>query len=251
MDVDKTGCVVWRDLFTTDRPRSMSFYERIAGWTYITEHACDFAWGGGEKDFVLALSKEEAGAGFAETPQGLRDGWIPYIEVKDVDAAATLAERLGGAIVKQPFEVPGVGRNCLLRDPLGAYVGISLSRHGFPVPRRQFGVDCYLSAATAIPIEFYAQLFDWKVLASDDEQTGFAIAAPSGEHVAVHLVADALPDMRASWVPSINVADLDASKSDAEALGGELLNLGSEGSHEMCRAFVRDPNGAVFSLFKA
>lgn len=135
MTADKIGRIVWHDLFSSDRQRSMAFYRRVAGWTYVTEHATDFAWGGGEKDFVLALLDGEAGAGFAETPNALPDGWTAYVEVADVDASITTAERLGGTIIRRPFEVPGVGRNALIRDPLGALIGLSLSRHDFPAPR--------------------------------------------------------------------------------------------------------------------
>lgn len=228
----------------------MSFYGRVAGWNYVREHARDFAWGGGDKDFVLALLEDEAGAGFTETPQGLVDGWVPYVEVTDVDVTATLAAGLGGTIVRQPFKVPGVGRNCLLRDPLGAYVGISLSRHGFPVPRRQFGVECYLSAAKAIPIEFYVHVFDWEVSESLHGQMSF-VTSSLGEDVAVHVVEDALPDSRASWIPSIRAADLDTAMADAKVLGGEVVKLDPKGAGEIGHAVLRDPNGAVFALWKA
>ncbi|MEM9670742.1 MAG: VOC family protein [Pseudomonadota bacterium] len=96
MNADRTGRIVWHDLFSDDRPRSMEFYRRILGWRYKTEHATDFAWGGGEKDFVLALLDGEAGAGFVETPPSLTNGWIAYVEVRDVDAAAAIAAKLGG-----------------------------------------------------------------------------------------------------------------------------------------------------------
>lgn len=102
----------------------MAFYQQVAGWTYQIEHATDFAWGGGAKHFVLALSGDEAGAGFAETPPEQSNGWIAYVEVRDVDATAALSEKFGGNTIRQPFEVPGVGRNAPLRDPLGAVVGI-------------------------------------------------------------------------------------------------------------------------------
>ncbi|MDC0660794.1 VOC family protein, partial [Leisingera sp. SS27] len=153
MLASKTGRIVWHDLFTPDRTRAMDFYRQAAGWRYQTEQAADFAWGGGEKAFVLALLDGEAGAGFAETPPGLQDGWIPYAEVSDVDAAAAQAEDRGGDILRSPFEVPGVGRNALLRDPLGALLGISLSRHSFPAPARQFGPEIYLSNGAGFPAE--------------------------------------------------------------------------------------------------
>lgn len=251
MNSGKAGRIVWHDLFTADRPRSMSFYEGVAGWTYRTEHATRFAWGGGKRDFVLALSENEAGAGFAETPAGHEDGWIAYVEVKDVDATAALAAKLGGAIVKPPFEVPGVGRNSLLRDPLGVLVGISFSRHNFPLPVRQFGVERYLCEATAFPDRFYAELFGWKISSLGGEQPGSVITAPSGEDVAVHLVGNTQSDANANWVPGIKVAQPHASLSEAVAMGGEPLNLLSQVSENGHGAFLRDPNGALLCLLNA
>ena len=145
MNTEKVGRIVWHDLFTRDISVSKKFYQDVAEWRFITEHATDFAWGGGEKDFVLALSGDEAGSGFVDSPDGPYTGRVPYVEVEDVDAAAELALDLDGVILKPPFEVPGVGHNCLLRDPLGALIGICLSRHAFPAPTKQFGLERYVT----------------------------------------------------------------------------------------------------------
>ena len=161
MGNDKTGRVVWHDLFTRDRPRAMSFYRAIAGWHYKTEHAVDFAWGSGAQDYVLALSGAQAGAGIIDAPAEMAPGWVAYVEVDDVDHTADLAARLGGGILRAPFDVPGVGRNALLRDPNGAMIGIALSRHSFPVPERQFGAELYASDARPFPLDFYGPLFGW------------------------------------------------------------------------------------------
>ena len=125
MNADKIGRIIWHDLFSGDRQRSMEFYRRVAGWQYKTEHATDFAWGGGEKEFILALLDDEAGAGIAQTPEAFPNSWIAYVEVADVDTACAQAEKLGGTILREPFEVPGVGRNALLRDPAGALIGLA------------------------------------------------------------------------------------------------------------------------------
>ncbi|MGI9503793.1 MAG: VOC family protein, partial [Geminicoccaceae bacterium] len=143
MVTKEAGRIVWHDLFTADKHVSKSFYERVAGWHYVTEHAKNFVWGGGEKDFVLALCGDEAGAGMIDQSSAPFDGWIPYVEVQDVDSVAALATESGGKVIRPPFDVPGVGRNCLLLDPLGAHLGISFSRHKFPVPVRQFTAERY------------------------------------------------------------------------------------------------------------
>lgn len=248
MTDDKTGRIVWHDLFSSDRRGSMAFYERVAGWTYLIEHATDFAWGGGEKDFVLALVCDQAGAGFAETPPEMGNGWIAYVEVRDVDASAALAEELGGTIVRQPFEVPGVGRNALVRDPLGALIGISLSRHGFPVPERQFGAEVYLSDA-AFPEGFYAQLFDWRLASPQSEQhIAKAIAGPWGDDVAMRLAGMPPNGDRAVWLPSLKVANPEVGLRDAEVLGAKPFGHVLPEPARQLYPLVRDADGAFFGL---
>lgn len=248
MTTDKTGRIVWHDLFTTDRPRSMSFYESVAGWHYVTEHATDFAWGGGEKDFVLALLGDEAGAGFAEAPAVMRDEWVAYVEVADVDVAAERAVELGGKVVKPPFEVPGVGRNCLLRDPLGALIGIALSRHSFPLPERQFGPEIYVARETDFPEAFYAGLFGWRELAGDAGGSCSAVRDANDREVAVCVRANTSFDADGVWVPNLKVAAKGASVDDAEVLGAQGIMDEVALSDKASCTILRDPNGALFAL---
>ncbi|MCR9195825.1 MAG: VOC family protein [Hyphomonas sp.] len=249
MSDHKAGRIVWHDLFTGDRQGAMAFYERIAGWTYQIEHATDFAWGGGEKDFVLAVLGQEAGAGFAETPPELSNGWIAYVEVRDVDATAARAEQLGGAIIRQPFDVPGVGRNALLRDPLGALIGVSLSRHSFPAPRLQFGLEVYLSDTPAFPRAFYGPLFGWTPDPLHSEtQGGIAIAGPSGDDLAVQLAAKVPDGEHARWVPSLKVTNVTDALRNAEQAVAEPLGDVLSGPAQSRYPLLRDPDGAFLCL---
>jgi predicted enzyme related to lactoylglutathione lyase len=45
--------------------------------------------------------------------------WMPYFAVDDCDAAATLADALGGEVCEAPHDAAG-RRLAVLRDPLGA-----------------------------------------------------------------------------------------------------------------------------------
>ncbi|WP_419909944.1 VOC family protein [Hoeflea sp.] len=246
MDTDKTGRIVWHDLFTPDTATAMSFYARVAGWRYVTEHATEFAWGGGERDFILALLEDEAGAGITDTPPGLTDGWIAYIEVDDVDLAITRAEALGGAIVRLPFDVAGVGRNGLLRDPLGALVGISMSRHTFPAPKRQFGCEIYWSANATFPGAFYSELFGWEVSPHDESSHSVLVRGPSGDPVA-HVLNDVAAEPGCAWLPRIRTTALESSVKAALAGGGSVA--GAAGDQAF--ALLRDPNGVGFALSNA
>nr|WP_299476879.1 VOC family protein [uncultured Roseibium sp.] len=247
MTQSKAGKVVWHDLFTSDRKRSMDFYQHIADWTYQVERATDFAWGGGEKDFVLALLADEAGAGFAETPPDNENGWIAYVEVPDVDAAVERVDALGGKTVRKPFEVPGVGRNALVRDPLGVPFGLSLSRHNFPVPHRQFGREVYVSNSGLFPEEFYVELFEWQV-ASKRDPGCVSFAGPSGDVVAVRYVSNVPTSSNAAWVPSIKVASVSNARSLAEANGARLAPLEADRTAQTHGFILCDPDGSLFAL---
>ncbi|MFV1600418.1 MULTISPECIES: VOC family protein [unclassified Phaeobacter] len=247
MTRSKAGQIVWHDLFTSDRACSMAFYQCVANWTYEVERATDFAWGGGEKDFVLALSGDEAGAGLAETPAEHENGWIAYIEVPDVDAAVRRVATLGGKIVREPFEVPGVGRNALVRDPLGALVGISLSRHSFPVPRRQFGPDVYVGDGTDFPLAFYAELFGWQVSPEQDTDS-LALLGPRGDLVALQHAATWPTGSNAAWVPCIKVASVSDACRAAEAKGARPASVDLNETVQAHNPILCDPDGAPFAL---
>ncbi len=236
MGNDKLGRIVWHDLFTEDRQQAMSFYQAVAGWHYVSEHATEFAWGSGAQDYVLAMSGDEAGAGIIEAPAGLPTGWVAYVEVSDVDATAHLAQHLGGGVLRAPFEVPGVGRNALLRDPLGAVIGIALSRHAFPIPHRQFGAECYASANQPLPLDFYGPLFGWAI---DTDGNG-TVMAPDGTPIATQATGSLSAGQTPHWVPDLNVvADAKKAKENAAKFGG----TSPPHTH-----FIRDPSGALIHL---
>ena len=51
------------------------------------------------------------------------DHWLAYITVDDIDKRVELARQGGATIVREPFEVPGIGRIATLREPGGALIG--------------------------------------------------------------------------------------------------------------------------------
>jgi uncharacterized protein len=49
--------------------------------------------------------------------------WFAFIEVDDVDKRIAAARKAGATILREPHDVPGVGRVAVLRDPTGAAIG--------------------------------------------------------------------------------------------------------------------------------
>lgn len=242
----KLGRIVWHDLFTPDTEAAKEFYASIADWRFTVEHATDFAWGGGERDFILALSDDEAGAGFVGPPHGRFSGWVPYVEVADVDDAALRAQQLKGSVEKPPFEVPGVGRNCVLRDPAGALIGICLSRHTFPAPTVQFGVECYLTGSVDFPEDFYHGLFDWRLISTGG--SNIERVTLSGKDIALRCSDDTHTESQASWVPSIRVNRLDSVIEKLRVSEESIVSSGGSGPNGDSSALVCDPNGALCYL---
>ncbi|HET8579624.1 MAG TPA: VOC family protein [Nitrospiraceae bacterium] len=51
--------------------------------------------------------------------------WYAYVAVDDVDECARRVAELDGRVIEPPHNVPGVGRVCLIADPMGAEVTLA------------------------------------------------------------------------------------------------------------------------------
>jgi len=109
------GSMTWAELRTRSRASAAGFYEAVFGWEVQAVQA-------GAETFITCLLDEQPVAGMVEL--GAADGlspsyWMPYFAVGDCDAAATLADGLGGEVCEAPHDTAG-RRLAVLRDPLGA-----------------------------------------------------------------------------------------------------------------------------------
>lgn len=115
------GTFYWNELMTRDVETAKRFYADALEWTF---DSMDMAEGG---TYWLALSDGTPVAGILDIggPDyvGTPEMWFAYIAVDDVDARVRAASVAGAAIVRQPFDVPMVGRIAILRQPDGAHVG--------------------------------------------------------------------------------------------------------------------------------
>jgi predicted enzyme related to lactoylglutathione lyase len=110
------GAFSWSELQTTDVEGAKKFYSELLGWT--TE---DFP----SEEIVYTVVKAEGapvGGIMAMPPQaaGAPPHWGVYITVKDVDAAAQKAVKLGATVIVPPMDISKVGRFTLIKDPQGA-----------------------------------------------------------------------------------------------------------------------------------
>jgi len=119
--VNEPGALTWNELQTRDPDGAKAFLSATFGWQPDDQ---DF---GGMTYTVLNLG--DAGIGGMmrmsdEVPAEAPAFWMTYFEVADCDASAAKAQELGGAVVVQPADIPGVGRFAIITDPAGATFGV-------------------------------------------------------------------------------------------------------------------------------
>ncbi|CAA0114006.1 Putative glyoxylase CFP32 [Halioglobus japonicus] len=111
----------WNELQTYQAEKAIAFYRETVGWEFRAEHmpTGDTYWiAAASGKPVCGILSLEAGTGRDEA-----DRWVSYIHVDDLDIQAKRVLELGGKVLRQPWNVPGVGRIVMVRDPGGAEVG--------------------------------------------------------------------------------------------------------------------------------
>ena len=115
------GSFTWNELTTGDVERAKTFYGDLLGWTYRA-----MEMGGGATYTIIRNADQDAGGMVALAdigmPKSVPPHWMSYIAVDDVDARTAKVAGLGGKVIKEPFDIPNVGRMSVVADPTGAVV---------------------------------------------------------------------------------------------------------------------------------
>lgn len=114
------GHFYWNELMTRDVEGAKSFYGGTVGWQFD-----GMPMEGGT--YWVCKDGEQAVGGIMDMNrpdfEGIPPHWFAYLAVDDVDARAAKAVAAGAALLRPIFDVPGVGRIAILKDPTGAAVG--------------------------------------------------------------------------------------------------------------------------------
>lgn len=122
------GGFCWVDLAASDAARAKRFYSDLFGWQARDQPANGGSFtrlrqpgrDGGEGRDVGSLYQLRR----AHLEQGIPSHWTPYVRVADVEEATRLAVVLGGSVIVNPLVIDGVARIALIRDAVGAPVGL-------------------------------------------------------------------------------------------------------------------------------
>ena len=114
------GTFYWNELNTRDAERAKRFYGDLIGWTFEAMAMDDGTY------WVAKLGDRPVGGVFSIAgPEfdGIPEHWMSYLAVDDVDARVAGVAAAGGMVLRAPWDVPGVGRIAIVRDPGGAVSG--------------------------------------------------------------------------------------------------------------------------------
>lgn len=245
------GRFVWYELMTTDSKAAVAFYTGVVGWKtqpFDAEH--DYLmWVGSQGPLggTMTLPKEAKATG--TTPH-----WTSHVHVSDVDATVRSAQSLGGRVLVEPTDLPGVGRFSSIADPEGATICVfkaaqPMAAHDVSKP----GEICWAELATTdhpSAFRFYAELFGWTKLGDHD-------MGPMGTYLVFGAGTTQIGGMFTSpkgvtkqpaWLYYIEVPDLDGAIAKAKATGAQLLTGPVEVPGGARIAQLKDPQGAAFAL---
>ena len=125
-DVPPAGTFSWCELHADDPQAAKTFYGETFGWKFKSHDMGPMG-----TYTVITVGEKEIGGIMQRPPQSPgRQGWMPYVTVKDVDADTVKAGELGGTVSVPPQDIPGVGRFSIMQDPGGAVFALYLDAHG-------------------------------------------------------------------------------------------------------------------------
>lgn len=119
---DIHGAVWWSELMTRDVKAALDYYKSVCGWTFEEMEMDSGIYYVGVRD-----GRPITGIMDMTPMQHLRNApphWFTYFAVGDVQAAVATTEKMGGTVLRAPFEVPRIGHIAIVTDPTGAMMGL-------------------------------------------------------------------------------------------------------------------------------
>lgn len=249
---------IWYELMTTDAEAARAFYQAVFGWETRPAGVpgIDYtllAAAGRDVGGLFPLSAMGCDGG--DAPADMHSCWLGYIASPDVDDDARRITAAGGRVLKEPTDIPGVGRFAVVADLHGAVFQImkgTSDQEFTPAPDwtpGHFGWHELSAGDGNAAWQWYSGLFGWteqEVMDMGPAGTYRIFATGRGPCGGM---LTRTPEMPAPmWLFYVCVADVDGAIARATAGGGKLLM----GPHEVPGgawiATFLDPQGAMFAV---
>ena len=114
------GMFHWNELLTNDVEKAKAFFTEVIGWTpeqFPMEEGSYWMMKAGDVPVAGIMDM------IAPIPAGTPPHWLSYLAVDDIDARLQKATAAGATLIREPFDIPGIGRIAILADPTGAVMG--------------------------------------------------------------------------------------------------------------------------------
>lgn len=251
------GMPVWYELLAADLPKARKFYASVVGWTFVQSdipEAPDYWFlsrpGGGATGGAMQLTDEMVAGGG-------RPIWLMYLAVEDVDAKVAAIEAAGGSVLMPAFDLNGVGRMALVKDPQGIpfYVMRGFSDQGGTVfssdtaDTGMVGWHELQSPSRDDALDFYGAMFGYAVndrMEMGPEHGPYCFLDLGGTRLGGAMQAGG--EGMAGWLFYFRVPDIEAAKSAVEAGGGTVVMGPQDVPGDEVVVVARDPDGAAFGL---
>lgn len=222
------GRFVWHELMTTDTRAAAAFYTKVVGWKTQT-------WPQ-DPTYTMLVAKGSPMAGLMLLPEdakamGSPPCWLTYIGTPDVDETARLATETGGRTLREPADIPNIGRFAVIQDPQGAvfvaFTPLQGPMGGGKPTMGDFSWHELVTTDWEAAFAFYQRLFGWEKTESMDMGPGmgtYQMFGWKGMTLGGMFNKPASVPGQPHWLPYVMVPD---SKSVAEAvkkLGGQIAN---------------------------
>jgi uncharacterized protein len=116
----KHGHFHWNERLTRNAEGVKRFYADALGWRYDGMTMPDGM-------YWVAMAGDEPVAGIFDISnssfKGIPEIWFAYIAVDDVDARWNKARSAGATIMREPWDVPNIGRIAVINEPGGGTIG--------------------------------------------------------------------------------------------------------------------------------
>lgn len=108
------------ELNTSDPRKAKEFYSKLFNWRLEDSPSPATP----DHNYTMIKTGNGTGGGIMKQVPGGPAGWLAYVEVDDVSAATQKAKTLGGKIMKDATDIPGVGTLSFIQDPTGGVLGL-------------------------------------------------------------------------------------------------------------------------------
>ena len=245
-----TAKFVWYDAMTTDVAAAQEFYTKVVGWSAMDSGMPD-------RTYILLSAGPAMVGGLMPIPpdaKGMPPAWMGYIGVDDVDAMAVKVKAAGGAIRRDPAEIPGVGRFAVAADPHGA--GFILFKGNGETPAAvapgapgHIGWHELHAGELGAAWSFYSGLFGWtKLEALDMGAMGTYPMFSPGEGQGGGMMTRMAHVPHPFWLYYFNVDAIDAAAARATLGGGKVVNGPMQVPGGQWIVQCIDPQGGMFAM---